>query len=71
MPKNKQSTGKKKKSVRKVNRSSINGEFVSTEYAVNNPNTTETETIQAWQKGKHVKCLPDESEFTPDVIPHD
>ena len=51
-----------KKKTRKVARNSENGEFVTKEYAVSHPDTTEIETIQAWQRGEHIECLPDESE---------
>jgi len=59
---NKSGGTKKKSAKRKVNRSSVSGEFVSKQYAKEHADTTETENVQAWERGKHVKCSKDTSE---------
>ena len=50
-----------KKKPRKVSRNSDTGEFVTKEYADKHPDTTQTETIQAWERGHSVKCAKDQS----------
>lgn len=54
---------KPKSKKRTINKSAVTGKIVSGDFAKSHPETTYEQTItQAWEKGKVIKCAPNESE---------
>ncbi len=43
-------------------RDSITGEFVTEDFAKENPDTTYLDSLQAWERGVHFPCLPNEQD---------
>jgi len=54
-------SGKASKKAKKTGNSKSN-KIVSKDFTEQDTDTTESETVQAWQRDKHIKCTPNETE---------